>query len=189
LIMNLENGSSKQSSISFSLEQDFRLRYAHHMIPIRDDNGKLKMEPIVQHWVRWPKRHEFSGIVFNPKSTPIGYYNLFKGFPVTPRKGDWSLFKQHIYEVITKSTNDIYTWVLGWMARIVQDPGGDRPGTSLVLRGPQGAGKGALRTTSADSSGTISSRSLVRIILLVASTSISARVSWPFWTRDSGQET
>jgi len=146
LIMNLETGPSNQSSISFSSEQDFRLRYAHRMILIMD-NGKPKMEPIVQHWLRWTKRREFNGIVFDPKSTPTGYYNLFKGLAVTPEKGDWSFFKQHIQEVIAKSNTDIYTWILAWMARIVQDPGGDRPGTSLVLRGPQGVGKGCFATT------------------------------------------
>jgi len=30
---------------------------------------------------------------------------------------------------------------MAWMSRIVQDPGGERPGTSIVLRGKQGVGK------------------------------------------------
>jgi phage/plasmid-associated DNA primase len=44
--------------------------------------------------------------------------------------------------VIASGDEEIYNYIMAWMARIVQDPGGKRPGVTLVLRGKQGTGKG-----------------------------------------------
>jgi hypothetical protein len=44
--------------------------------------------------------------------------------------------------VICGSNDEISQWVVAWLARIVQEPGGERPGTAIVLRGKQGTGKG-----------------------------------------------
>ena len=35
-----------------------------------------------------------------------------------------------------------FDYVLAWLARAVQDPGGDKPGVALVLKGGKGIGKG-----------------------------------------------
>jgi hypothetical protein len=67
---------------------------------------------------------------------------LWRGFAVTPRPGDWSIFKNFIFEIICGHRPEINSWVLAWMARLCQDPGGDRPGTAIVLRSEaKGTGK------------------------------------------------
>ncbi len=48
----------------------------------------------------------------------------------------------HIRDVLCGGDESLFAWVMAWCARIVQDPGGDRPGTAIVLRGGQGVGKG-----------------------------------------------
>ena len=55
--------------------------------------------------------------------------------------GDWSLMWRHIAEVVCGGDETIAAYVLGWMARAVQNPG--VPGeVAIVLRGGQGSGKG-----------------------------------------------
>ena len=45
-----------------------------------------------------------------------------------------------IYEVISDSRNDVYEYILNWIANIAQNPG-RRNMTSIVLKGAQGTGK------------------------------------------------
>ena len=69
-------------------------------------------------------------------------YNLWRGFAINPERGDWSLYNDHIFYNIAKGNEDYYLWILAWMARVVQDPGGKKPGTAIAIRGKQGTGKG-----------------------------------------------
>jgi len=48
----------------------------------------------------------------------------------------------HMIEVICGGNESHGMWLMTWMARILQEPGGKRPGTCVVLRGEQGTGKG-----------------------------------------------
>lgn len=42
--------------------------------------------------------------------------------------------------MFAKEKEELFLWVMGWFAQMIQEPT-VKPGTSLVLRGPQGAGK------------------------------------------------
>ena len=97
---------------------------------------------IIDYWWRSPSRKSYDGVVFSPGKDIPNYYNLWKGFKVREKQGDWTLFREHIQNVIADGDDAIFQWVIAWMARIIQDPGGERPGTSIVLRGEQGTGKG-----------------------------------------------
>jgi phage/plasmid-associated DNA primase len=92
-------------------------------------------------WLASPKRREYQGIIFEPQIKNDKFYNLFKGFDHEPIQGDWSLFKKHIFENICCKNMINFEWLLAWMSRMVQDPGGKKPGTSVVLRGERGTGK------------------------------------------------
>jgi Family of unknown function (DUF5906) len=102
--------------------------------------------PYAAIWLDSPKRRQYSGFVFSPGGDVPGYYNLFKGLAVEPKEGDCSLFKAHILNVICGGDHEIYKWVMAWMADLVQNIGGERPGTAIVLRGKQGTGKGCFAT-------------------------------------------
>ena len=70
-----------------------------------------------------------------------GYYNLWRGFAVKPRPGDWSLLRGHFRDNVCRGDQKLFDYVLAWMANGVQHPG--RSGeVALVLRGEQGVGKG-----------------------------------------------
>jgi len=56
------------------------------------------------------------------------------------------LWKAHLLDNICSGNKDHFDWIMNWMARIIQDPGGNKPGTAIVLRGEQGVGKGIFAT-------------------------------------------
>ncbi len=67
--------------------------------------------------------------------------NLWRGFAVEPKPGDWSLLRDHIEKVICCGVTKHFCYVLDWMARLVQYP--SRPGeVAIVVRGKKGCGKG-----------------------------------------------
>lgn len=47
-----------------------------------------------------------------------------------------------MFEVICSGDSELFNYLMGWMARTVQDPGGDKPGVAIVLKGGKGIGKG-----------------------------------------------
>ena len=69
--------------------------------------------------------------------------NMWRGFGVEPKQGDWSLMRNHIHDVICSGNEDHFQYVIRWMAYGVQHL--DRPiGVAIALRGEEGAGKGFL---------------------------------------------
>lgn len=135
-----------QFQLSFSSIPDFHALYADKKVFVAVDGEKVKPWPISKLWFMSPERRIYlGGVAFAPTgATPIpaDCYNLWKGLSIKKKQGDWSLFKDHIFEIIANSNQKIFEWILAWMARIVQSPGGHRPGTAIVLKGGQGLGKG-----------------------------------------------
>jgi len=132
-----------RETVSFSSLKDLQLKYGNKLIPNPNPGkGQAKFINIVTDWVKSPDRRDYNNIIFSPGNNINGSYNLWKGFAIEPKKGDWSLFREHIFSIIAGGKQNISNWILTWLARIVQDPGGKRSQTSLVLRGDQGVGKG-----------------------------------------------
>ncbi|MBH0176777.1 MAG: hypothetical protein HP491_02670 [Nitrospira sp.] len=123
--------------VTFSSLHDLNGRYrARRKVAV----GR-KFLSLAEAWFSHYNRREYRGIVFAPgKSTP-GYYNLWRGFPLTPRSGDCHLYLQHLHDNICGKDTALYHYVLNWMALTVQRPW-ERPGVALVLRGNEGVGKG-----------------------------------------------
>lgn len=91
-------------------------------------------------WMKSPLRRKYQDIGFFPNSDRPGFYNLWRGFAVEPRKGDCSKFLAHMRDNVCRGDPGLYAWAMGWMADIFQRPA-LKSGTSLALRGPQGVGK------------------------------------------------
>jgi hypothetical protein len=127
--------------ITFSSVFDFKNFYSNIKTSVIRD-GKPKDESVGKVWLESPERRQYAGIVFAPGQDIPGFYNLFRGFPVKPKKGDWSLFRDHIREIIADGNGEHFQYLLAWMSRLVQDPGGERAGVSIALRGEMGTGKG-----------------------------------------------
>jgi hypothetical protein len=131
--------------ISFSSVADFRNRYSNDLIWTETERGR-KAHSVATAWLSYEKRRDFQGIVFAPGRDVPDYYNLYRGFAVEPKRGDWSLLRRHIEENICGGIGLYYQYLIDWMADLVQDPGGLKPGVALVLRGGRGTGKGLFAT-------------------------------------------
>jgi hypothetical protein len=149
LILNEVNDPVfKRPDVTFSSPADFKLIYSNQKVP-NPERGNPPLVSKAKVWLDSPHRREYQGIVFRPDTRERdveGYYNLFRGFAIEPKPGDWSLFQNHIREVIACGDDRIFKYIMAWMAQLVQQPGGQRPGTAIVLRGKQGTGKGCFVT-------------------------------------------
>jgi hypothetical protein len=128
--------------VNFSGIQDFRTRYQNKKIDI-SVNGHDKKISIADVWLNAAGRKEYQGIVFDPsRKENSACYNLWQGFAIMPKQGEWGRMQKHIRKIICSDDPEIFQYLRAWMARLVQDPGGKRPGVVVVLRGKQGVGKG-----------------------------------------------
>ncbi|HEX9428940.1 MAG TPA: DUF5906 domain-containing protein, partial [Candidatus Bathyarchaeia archaeon] len=93
------------------------------------------------YWLIHPDRRTYRGLIFEPGRDRPEHYNLWQGFSFEPDEaGDWSIFHEHLLKNVCQDDEELYRWVFGWFADIIQHPG-NKSGTSLSLRGKQGAGK------------------------------------------------
>ncbi|MDP1817445.1 MAG: DUF5906 domain-containing protein [Leadbetterella sp.] len=127
------NYELNRPDISFSNPIDIKNFYANILT---SDGVKLGKK-----WFEHPRRRQYDGIVFAPLQNPPGHYNLWRGFAVEPKEGDYSLILDHARKNIARGNEKHYNYLIAWAADLVQNPC-KRPGTSIVLRGKQGTGKG-----------------------------------------------
>ena len=135
---------AKKNTLSFLKLTSLYSYYANRKVDVpAGTNGGTERREMAKVWMGWDGRRTYDAVVFDPSGVDRpGVYNLFKGFPLTPKEGDWSLMRKHIFEVICDNNAEHFAYVMGWMARAVQDPGGDKPGVAIVMKGGKGIGKG-----------------------------------------------
>jgi hypothetical protein len=113
------------------------------------DKRTGKQEPVVKTmaeiWLEHADRREYlGGVVFDPAgSAASGTLNLWQGFSVPAVAGRWDLLKAHIRDVICAGDPDHFSFLLGWMARLVQLPA-EQGEVAVVMKGGEGTGKGTL---------------------------------------------
>lgn len=159
------NPATGYADIQFSSVVDLRHMYRNNKIVLPVGKSEREFNP-ADLWLDHERRRQYSGVIFSPNnhngfdfensdgtsSAQVSrqvnghYYNLWKGFNVSPRKGDCSLFKRHVFENVCNRKKHHYRWLMDWLADLIQRPGGHRPGTAVVLRGNQGTGKGVFTT-------------------------------------------
>jgi len=120
----------------FSTPADFRSRYANRKVKIGN-----RIRTAAEVWLESPKRQSYGGITFLPGKDAGDHFNLFQGFAVEPAEGDCSLYLEHIRDNICSADDELYEYVIHWMADAIQNPS-TRPGVALAIRGQQGVGKG-----------------------------------------------
>jgi hypothetical protein len=120
---------------------DFKLlsSAAFHEWYVEYKVGKKEV-PVTRIWMASPERRKYQDIGFFPGRDAPGFYNLWRGFAVEPRKGDCSKFLAHIRDNVCQGNAGLYAWVMAWFADIFQHPA-KKCGTSITLRGKQGVGK------------------------------------------------
>jgi hypothetical protein len=132
-------------------EQDFHKSFANLVFYEETETGKKRKVKASRKWFEWKQRRQYlgRGIVFDPSGPPDipdDMLNLWRGFGIEPKPGDWSLIRKHLFEVICSGNQTWFDYLLGWMAHAVQQR--DKPiGVAVALRGEQGAGKGVVART------------------------------------------
>ena len=130
--------NQEHQSPQFQTFGDFRNSYMNRSVWV----GKRPVT-LGQHWLEHRGRRQYEGLVFVPVGPPEidGRLNLWRGWGVEPRPGNWSLMQAHLREVLAGGDPECESYILNWAAWAVQNPG--KPAeVALVLRGGEGTGKG-----------------------------------------------
>jgi len=142
IISEIFDHAMKRHKISRQSFEDFRNRYRHIKVTVGfSDKGAPIEKASGAWWIDHPQRRQFETLVFAPGQEVPDAYNLWKGFSCDALPGDkHQRYLDHIRDNICKGREDLYQYLLGWMARCVQEP--DSPGeVAIVLRGGRGTGK------------------------------------------------
>lgn len=131
---------SKDGGIHIMGTTDFNTLMYNRVITI----PKRRRTTEADIWMGHPDRREcIMGMGFFPDA-PLwheGYVNLWQGWGVQPKEGSWGMFDKHIREVVANGDDEIYNYVLDWIADIIQDPMNPK-GVAVILHGKEGTGKG-----------------------------------------------
>lgn len=135
---------SGRAELRFMTAESMAARYAVISFPRINSTSRISGFEL---WNRWPGRLTYDGVGFfpgspkNPPKVPRGYFNLWNGFAVEPRPGDWSGLKSHLKNCVCGGDQAKFDWLMDWLADAVQNPQ-NKPGTALVLKSrTEGTGK------------------------------------------------
>ena len=135
--------------LAYHGKDSFLLRYSNATITIEAPDGRGGLRPITVDLAKWWLEHrnraQYRGVKFRPNREGVvnGYLNLWRGWGIEPRPGDWSLIQQHIVDVIAGGNAEFAEYVLRWIAWAIQNPD-KQAEVALVLIGEKGTGKGTL---------------------------------------------
>jgi len=140
-VMTEHVDAAGQVEAVFGGEADLRALYRNRKVTVFGKSGRPRESTIAELWLEHPRRRQYQGICFNPRGTPEGFYNLFRGFPVRACEGNCALFLRLLREGICAGNGELYKYLVRWLAHLIQKPW-ELPGVALILRGSQGTGKG-----------------------------------------------
>jgi hypothetical protein len=92
-----------------------------------------------------PRRKQYRGVTFVPAGAPVidGRLNLWRGWGVEPKRGEWPLLREHMFEVLAARDDDVDRYNHNWCAWAVQHPA-EQAEVALTFRGGLGTGKGTI---------------------------------------------
>jgi hypothetical protein len=135
--------------LAYHGKESFLLRYSNATITTDAPDGRGGLRPITTDLAKWWLEHrgraQYEGVKFRPNQPGVvnGYLNLWRGWGIEPKPGDWSLIRNHIAEVIAGGNAEFAEYVLRWIAWAIQNPD-KQAEVCLVLIGEKGTGKGTL---------------------------------------------
>ncbi|WP_296029660.1 DUF5906 domain-containing protein [uncultured Alcanivorax sp.] len=138
-----ELDASRQVPVLQSFD-DFRNRYMHRRVIVgTNDKGHPTEKPLGKWWLEHPARREYLALRFFPGRPEEldGYLNMWRGWAVTPRPGDWSLMREHIRLILASGDDACADYIERWASWAIQNPS-EPAEVALVLKGGRGTGKG-----------------------------------------------
>lgn len=142
IIEEVYDSALKRSRLTVSSFEDIRNRYSNRTVQVGvDKDGHPVHAPLGKWWLGNLKRRQFDYIKFLPNGEENNVYNLWRGFAVSPGDGDCSKYLEHVKENVCGGDEELFQYVIKWMARAVQEPG-TQGEVAIVIRGGKGTGKG-----------------------------------------------
>jgi hypothetical protein len=125
---------------------DFKALYANRDVLDDDGKGKPLVRRAAEFWLRHAERRQYlGGVVFQPGQTVAAdTLNLWDGFAITPQPGLCPRLYHHIRYVICRGDATLSSWLINWIARMLQRPA-ERAEVCVVICGfEEGSGKSTL---------------------------------------------
>ena len=131
--------------VVFQSKESFVLRYSNRHVSLDLLNGKTISMPVGHYWLNNRDRRQYRGVTFAPAGPKAinECLNLWQGWGVEEKSGDWGLVRSHIEDVLASGNEEFADYILRWIAWTIQNPD-KRAEVALVLIGDKGAGKGTL---------------------------------------------
>jgi hypothetical protein len=132
--------------ISYQTFAAFRDRYANRYIDAIDGMGRSETMPLAPVWLAHPYRRQYEGLDLVPNGEAVlegNRLNLWRGWGVEAKQGEWGLMQRHIEEVLANGDPEFARYIVRWCAWVFQNAGVP-PEVALALRGGKGTGKGML---------------------------------------------
>lgn len=145
VVINEQPGGLVNDRIRVMSFESMNSWFANRHTEIIGADGKIKSVSWAKAWHSHRDRRQYDGVEFFPnpdgaQGTP-NYLNFWRGFEVKPSPtGTYGLFRDHLLKNVCGENTELFNYVFGWMAHIVQKPR-ERLGTAIVLRGRRGTGK------------------------------------------------
>lgn len=125
-----------------------------YLKPWTVQTGNGKRAQVSKIWFESKRRPTYRKVEMVPKdNAPKDIYNLWRGFSCTPLAETEeataemvegvAMFKEHLLENICKGKEDLYQWLMGFFAHLVQKPW-EKPLVAIVFMGKRGTGKNAI---------------------------------------------
>ena len=136
---SVTEGATEPSYQTFG---NFKERYLNQYVT--EPGLRSKPVSLGSFWLSHPRRRQYARldlVPHGPTVLPGQVFNLWRGFGVDPKEGDWPLLRNHVHEVLANGDPRFADYILRWTAWVLQHPG-ERPEAALVLRGGKGSGKG-----------------------------------------------
>lgn len=117
----------------------------HKLVPLSSMRNLCTSRMTHRSWMESSQKSivRVTEVGFDPAETdPQVKCNLWGGWPSTPKEGDCSTLLELLHYLCSaeKNSDEVYQWVLRWLAYPIQYPG-TKMKTALVFHGPQGTGK------------------------------------------------
>ncbi len=133
---------------SFQTFKSFTERFGHKYVIVKregkDGETIEEAKQLGAYYLKWSHRRTFEGLDLVPNGEhelPGKVLNLWQGFAIEPKAGEWPLMRRHILDVLAAGDVASARYIVGWAAWSVQHPG-ERAEAALVLKGGKGSGKG-----------------------------------------------
>lgn len=129
--------------IQYATFAAFKEYHANQKVLVKNDKGEFVPVPIAALWLAWSERRTYEGITFEPNAAEVvdNKLNLWRGFGIEPRKGDWSLMRAHIKDVLANGNSVFDNYLIKWAAWSIQNPALPAE-VVIVLKGQEGTGRG-----------------------------------------------